>query len=81
MKEKIVVVDWMDSSFEHGWIDKSHVKKLKHASCRTVGFLVNNSKKNITLSMGYSDCNSCHDCISIPRVNIANLEVLKGGLT
>ena len=49
---KVVYVEWLDHSSHSSqvWRSKEEYKELKPATCRTIGFVVNEEKEFITIA-------------------------------
>ena len=73
---KIVLVEWIDSSTEYGWLkvesfDTSVVK------CQSVGFLIKETDDAIVVTLSRSDSGRCADAITIPKCSIKRIRYLK----
>ena len=78
---KIILIEWEDSNFLHGWRDKRDVLERKQISsyCVSAGILLKQDKKEIRLAQSLSGENVA-DIISIPNLaikRIRQLQVLK----
>ena len=72
-------IEWIDSFSSKGWGPKSeHIKGFDHAKCRTVGYLIERTKKSISLAQSLSDITrNISDVMTIPTVAITKIKVLK----
>lgn len=64
-KYKLVEVFWEDSCYHSGWKTKS--EKIAPSNCRTVGYLVRDTKGFIAIAMSVSDGGSSSETMCIPR--------------
>ena len=75
MKQKIYIIDWVDSMSDTGWKHSSQLEQVEYpiARCQTIGFFVNETKEYITLALNRDliggNC-PYGDLISIPKVAI-----------
>ncbi len=70
MKENTLVkVDWIDSSTTRGWHSREDAKNPDHTgiACVSVGFVVRDTKENITVCGTIGQDGDCLDAITIPR--------------
>ncbi len=81
-KDKIVKIQWEDTSSNSGWRDRKFLKEWarKNTMCESVGFLVAKNKRNVILAAmkdmdkRFTDYNDYH---KIPRRCIKNIKILK----
>ena len=77
MKFKIVLIEWMDS---HGvvthWEKIDDLEPLKPVQCRTVGYLIKNSKKYKTVAQSVGG-NQVLGRMTIPAKSITNIVEIK----
>jgi hypothetical protein len=76
MKHYAYIVKWRDSSTLRGWRsiddpahDTSHIT--------SVGWLIRQTPKTLTLTTGVSQCGNVCDAISIPRESVTKMVRLK----
>ena len=76
IKRKLVLVNWDDSNVTHGWrLDDCSEDKVDH--CRTVGILIADNEKGMTIALGDSDCGSVMETITIPKGCIIKIKELR----
>ena len=75
---KLVIVEWEDSNFLHGWRDKRDVLERQQISsyCVSAGILLKQDKKEIRLAQSISGENVA-DIISIPQLAIKRIRQLQ----
>lgn len=73
MKPKIVYVEWRDAVSTQGWEDLGY--RASPAKCTTVGFLVKNRKKYVTIAATFakSGIKESNNRISIPSDWISSM--------
>ena len=77
----IVIVKWEDSASMGRWRGFYTVRKeSKLCECQSVGYLVANTAKKITLVQSISVEGDCTDSISIPKRCISRMSILRRGL-
>lgn len=76
-KIKLVIVEWVDSAFLSGWVNKDVAIEHTISKCVSVGILIYQDKVKITLVNGISDTQNVTDGISIPVVSIKRIRELK----
>lgn len=79
MKLNKVEVEWIDSCKSNGWGSlKYHVGELTFSRCWSVGYVIQEDKKSISLAQSLSeDTKNIADVISIPKVAIKTIKKLK----
>ncbi len=78
MKENTLVkVDWIDSSTARGWNTRDKAKKPGGFACTSVGFVIQENKKDITVAGTVGDDGDCLDAITIPRGCIKKIRRIK----
>lgn len=81
MKPQMVEVEWIDSAFHRGWGTLGEKRdRMSAAKCRTVGYLLEEGKREIKLAMSLDDDPkdpSAADGITIPRCTVTKLRRLK----
>ena len=75
---KVILIEWEDSSFLHGWRDKRDVVECKQISnhCVSAGILLKQDKKEICLAQTLSGENIAN-IISIPNLAIKRIRQLR----
>ena len=83
MKERIVLVEWDDASFNSGYYDKKDPERFAQTFVKTVGHLVKSTPKEIILSMDRwyyaGEIDSERHISTIPKKMIRKIVELKGG--
>ncbi len=79
-KQKVFLVDWIDSCGQEGWISKDNLQV--HATmCQTIGFLVGETDEAIALALNRSTMGEGYrpygEIICIPKVAIKKMRQLK----
>ena len=70
---QLVKVKWVDSCFHTGWR-----KDASPSTCRTIGFLVQDTKEKLTLAMSVSpNTNNFSDAMCIPRCAVKKVKKLR----
>lgn len=67
MKYPIVYIEWDDSFTTTSWGDLEEVQKIERAKCLSVGFLVSETKKEITLAQSLGEEGGVNGSITVPR--------------
>ena len=77
---QIVSVDWLDPSMNfNGWRAAEDTIALCSNDCKTIGFLIEETKQEITISSCWNlSCNTFGGVIKIPRGCIQKIQILKG---
>ncbi len=73
---KLVLVEWEDSFFTHGWRSKGEFDNLGVAPCVCVGVLVSQTNKSITLVLSLGEENYA-DSMTIPKGCVKRIRYLK----
>lgn len=75
-KFKKVEIHWVDSVSTRGW---THMEGFKGEDLTVVsiGFIVHETKTNITISTSYTHYGSCMDPLTIPRCAILSQRIFK----
>lgn len=70
---RMVYVEWIDSSHGSGWTSaEDAVRGARYFTCATVGFLLIEDDKHLTLAQTHTDDNKQVDgLLSIPKVAIS----------
>ena len=71
---QLVYLEWIDSSSTRGWWD---AEKDETALVYSVGWLVNKTKRTITISTSRSETNKFADQMNIPLAAIRKYRVIK----
>ena len=75
--QKIVQVDWVDSSVLTGWQTREEIENLKDSLIHSIGFLVSLTKDAVTVSASYStETHKFADAMTIPRKAILKIQYL-----
>ena len=72
----LIEIDWVDSYSLEGWMDED-VKQLDDHTCKTVGYVVVERKDWITTTASTSNGGNIHGCLSIPKVAVTKVKVLR----
>lgn len=75
-KHHAYVVKWRDSSSLRGWTDMDH-KQHSVSLITSVGWLVRETKTELTIATCISDHGSTRDAVTIPREAITRVTRLK----
>ncbi len=75
MRNRIVLIDWEDSNVSHGWIPTEEPDEL--AQCQTVGFVVSEDKRKITVTLGNSNYGTTMERLTIPKVCIQSIKEMR----
>lgn len=70
---KIVRVTWTDSCADFGWRKLASVEPDQFSTIDSVGWLVRDDKRSITITTSVSSVGSCMDPLVIPKVAIVKL--------
>lgn len=77
---KLVLVEWVDSAHSSGWHILDEISKLDSLQCRSVGWVLTDTKEQITLiSSIASDPDQACGSMVIPRRAITKLTTLRKG--
>jgi hypothetical protein len=74
---KIVLIEWIDAESEDSW---TFSPDIDHgcALIKSVGWLINESKKTVTLALNHDTKNSAYSCIiKIPKGMIKSKKIIK----
>lgn len=79
-KLPIVEVLWWDAQSVHGWDTLPGWRKEKAlAECRTVGYLVKRTKREIVMAQGIADNGKLSECWGIPAPWVTKVRLLRRG--
>lgn len=71
-----MLVEWEDAFFKAGYTSVKKAKKDKAAKQWSVGFLVQNSEKYLSLAMTDDGKGGCCDVLTIPQAWIISVKLL-----
>jgi len=76
---KKVEIEWIDSCASKGWGSRDfHLKEFATSSCRSTGYVIEDNKKYLAIAQSISDdTHNISDLISIPKVAITKVKILK----
>lgn len=76
---KKVEIEWIDSCASKGWGTRDfHLKEFAYSKCRSTGYVIEDTKKYIAIAQSIGDdTHNMSDLISIPRVAIKKIKILK----
>ncbi len=74
----MVEVEWIDSGGLSGWHQPADsTRTFNEQGCRTIGYLIEDSKRGVALVSGYGDTGMHLDSTTIPRVNVVSVTRLR----
>ena len=76
MRSRIVLIEWEDSNVAHGWIPKD-IQDDALAHCKTVGFVVAEDDKKITVTLGESNYNNTMERLTIAKSSITSIKEMR----
>ena len=69
--DKIIEVEWRDSIMSSGWNDPTNYGKDRPTLCRSVGYLLSESKDHVQLVISQDpECDNVNGAITIPKESI-----------
>jgi len=75
---KLVKIKWRDSrGVTESWEEISYRKKLKLCKIKSVGYLLNETKKYIEITPHLSENKYCCGNMCIPKCSIIKIKVIK----
>ena len=74
---KLVEVEWRDACGIGGWREVSVCAKLTPEPCKTAGYLLKRTKKEIIIALSQSEQHDINQCISIPTAWVTRVRRLK----
>ena len=79
---KLVEIEWIDSCTGGGWRSQdSYLDDAHPAICRSIGYLLHkDAERVVVLQTMSSSSGHVSDSMTIPRVAVKCMRVLKGGL-
>ena len=72
---KVKYIEWFDSKFHNAW---SWTKEFSPATCRSVGFEIENCKDSVTLALCLGDEDDHAQTVTISKPCIKRTITLKG---
>ncbi len=81
---RISIIEWVDSAFCQGWMNRDNAKSHKESRIVTVGILLFEDDERVTVMQSLSDKNDAGDGITIPKCSIKRmrqLNIKKGSLS
>ena len=72
---KIIEVEWMDASALPHWQDEGDIPEL--TKCHTVGYILRDTKRTLTLALTYSNDKGTISPLTIPQVCVTKRRRLK----
>jgi len=76
MRSKIVLITWLDSNFEHGWLSIDQVSGVL-ISTYSVGFVVVEEKEKISIAQNRSEINTFMGVMTIPKSCISSIKEMR----
>ena len=73
---KIAMVEWLDAVTTTGSYNKEHPEKFDAIRCKTVGYLIRNTKKDVVVSTEYFDDGECRNIHTIPKKMVTKISYL-----
>jgi len=73
----LVIVTWLDTVESSQWMNAEEIYEVSCVECRTVGWVIRKTEKNIVLASTRSDLES--NVISIPIGCIESIRYLRAG--
>ena len=79
MTKQLAYVEWVDSAAIQGWQHESEVSREDYepSVIKSVGFIVSESKKHITITTSISDTDCCMDPLTIPKCAVVKLKKVR----
>lgn len=74
---RIVLVEWVDSAFAQGWMNKQLAKEHEISRIVSVGILLCENQERITVMQSISNKDDAGDGITIPKCSIKQMRRLK----
>lgn len=74
---KMVEVEWHDACGSAGWKDIAEYNNLVPMKCRTVGYLLKQSKKEITIALTQAVNHDLNQSICIPAAWVTKIRKLR----
>ena len=75
---RMVMIEWVDSTFAHGWMDRETLLAHTQSECVSCGLLMCDKKDSVTIIQSFSpDKKQVGDGITIPKCCIKRVRTLK----
>ncbi len=75
-RNKILLIDWVDTAVVHGWQCGDEIKDdLAH--CQSAGFQIKENEESVTIAFGISDQGLIMERKTIPRGCIKSIKELR----
>ena len=76
MRSRIVLVEWADSNFEHGWLSVDQVSGILITTV-SVGFVVLEDDDSISIAQNKSEINTFMGVMTIPKSCIMSIKEMR----
>jgi len=73
---KILLIEWVDSTFHGGWIGKDELKMVP-LKCYSAGVVIDENPDAITLALSGGEGEQYADTMTIPKCSIKRIRELK----
>ena len=73
---RVVEILWRDAATTHGWRGQSEPGDKETVACRTSGYLLRRTKKEITVSQNLSEYDSTGEWMTIPMSCVSKIRRL-----
>jgi hypothetical protein len=73
---KILLIEWVDSSYHGGWIDKDELEMVP-IKCFSAGVVINENHDAITLALSGGKGEQYANTMTIPKCSITRIRELK----
>lgn len=78
MDYKIILIEWYDAESCDDWTPTSDIDHGV-ALVKSIGWLINENKKTVTLALNYDTKNEAHSCImKVPKGMIKSKKIIRG---
>jgi len=74
---KLVMVEWVDSTFCQGWHDRDYTKEHEPSRITSAGILIYKDDNRMTIVQSVSDRHDAGDGITIPMCAVTRIRELK----
>ena len=78
IKMPIVIIEWVDSCSDDGWMKVPKAKEHTVSHCTSVGYLIKKDKEQVCIVQNTSDTESVGDIMAIPRKAVTKITTLTG---
>lgn len=75
-EETLLLISWEDIVMVSGWLSDENAQDMKPASCKTIGWFVNDDKNNIRLTGTVSE-DGDKDIVVIPKGCVRKVQIIK----